>query len=213
MQKPLNILILGAHPDDIEFGMGGTLAKMKRDRDVIIKVHIFSNCDESLPHGFRPGTLIQECRKSLSVYGLSDKDIEFYDFPVRNFSNSRQEILDKLVQVYRSNQFDTVFLPGSSDTHQDHSVLSQEAIRACKKSTLMGYEMSWNSFGSKTNYFVEILEEDLEKKISSIEKYISQEKRFYASRVAQEALCTATGVEIGKRFAERFELIRAIDLA
>jgi hypothetical protein len=137
----------------------------------IILIIVFSNCDTSLPLGFEPGTLIKECRESLSTYGFIETDIEFFDFPVRNFDKFRQEILEKLILVYRSQTFDTVFFPGSTDTHQDHSVLSQEAIRACKKSTMLGYEMSWNSFGSKKNFFVEILDEDLTKKVKSIKKY------------------------------------------
>jgi LmbE family N-acetylglucosaminyl deacetylase len=210
MFKIENVLVLGAHPDDIEFGMGGTLAKLKREEGINVKIIVFSNCDTSLPLGFEPGTLIKECRESLSTYGFTETDIEFFDFPVRNFDKFRQEILEKLILIYRSQTFDTVFFPGSTDTHQDHSVLSQEAIRACKKSTMLGYEMSWNSFGSKKNFFFEILEEDLTKKVKSIKKYASQAKRLYATKEAQVAFATATGIEIGKELAEGFELIRAI---
>ena len=210
MNEMKNILILGAHPDDVEFGMGGTLARIQRLKKSTIRVVIFSNCDESLPSGFETGTLTKECIESLSIYGLDSSEIKFYDFKVRNFNQSRQEILDVIIQEYRSAQFDTVFFPSSSDTHQDHWVVSHEAMRACKKSTMLGYEMPWNTFESKKNFYFEISDKDLQVKINSIKKYKSQGNRQYASTIVQESVAISGGVAIGKEGAEGFELIRGI---
>ena len=210
MYEMKNVLIMGAHPDDIEFGMGATVSRLKREGKTSMKFIIFSNCDSSLPVGFRPGTLVDECKESLSVYGVGESEMIIHDFPVRNFNSFRQDILDVIVREYRADRFDSVFFPATSDTHQDHSVLSQEAIRACKNSTMLGYEMSWNTFGSKKNYFVEISEEDLSRKVKSIGKYASQAKRVYASDEAQKSFAISAGIEIGRKYAEGFELIRGI---
>jgi N-acetylglucosamine malate deacetylase 1 len=210
MYEMKNILILGAHPDDIEFGMGGTISRLKREGNSNVRVVVFSNCDTSLPAGFKSGTLIEECRESLRVYGIEESQIEFYDFPVRDFNDFRQQILETIIKEYRAGSYDSVFFPSNSDTHQDHSVLSTEAVRACKKSTMLGYEMPWNTFGSKKNYFVEISEEDLSNRILSITKYVSQKDRIYASEQAQKSFAISSGVEIGKQYAEGFQLIRGI---
>jgi|688.fasta_scaffold560831_1 LmbE family N-acetylglucosaminyl deacetylase len=210
MYEMKNVLVMGAHPDDIEFGMGATVSRFKREGKTHTKFIVFSNCDSSLPVGFKPGTLVDECKESLSVYGVGESEIVFHDFPVRNFDLFRQDILDVIVREYRADLFDSVFFPASSDTHQDHSILSQEAIRACKNSTMLGYEMSWNAFGSKKNYFVEVTEEDLSRKVKSIKKYASQENRVYSSENAQKSFAISSGIEIGKKYAEGFELIRGI---
>jgi hypothetical protein len=75
---------------------------------------------------------------------------------------------------------------------------------------MLGYEMSWNAFGSKKNYFVEVTEEDLSRKVKSIKKYASQENRVYSSENAQKSFAISAGIEIGKKYAEGFELIRGI---
>ncbi len=210
MNSMNKVLILGAHPDDIEFGMGGTLSRIQGMGIGKIRIIVFSNCDESLPSGLPAKTLINECKASLMIYGIDESQVLFENFAVRNFHQSRQEILDTIIREYRQDAYDTVFFPTTKDTHQDHSVISEEAIRACTRSTMFGYEMPWNVFDSKKNFYFEIQDKDLEKKQASIAKYSSQSARQYASAHFQESAATVAGVTIGKKYAEGFEMIRGI---
>ncbi len=72
-----------------------------------------------------------------------------------------------------------VFIPSSSDIHQDHGVIYTEALRAFKFATLYGYEMPWNNYSFKGNAFIRISATDLDKKIASLAAYQSQQHRTY----------------------------------
>lgn len=68
-----------------------------------------------------------------------------HDFAVRKLSYSRQDVLEELVRLNRSLQPQMVFCPTLGDLHQDHSVVAQEALRAFKTKTILGYEVPWNT--------------------------------------------------------------------
>jgi hypothetical protein len=70
--------------------------------------------------------------------------------------------------------------------------------------------MPWNTFGSKKNFFVELSERHIERKIQCLSEYKSQGDRMYSSPKIQKAISMVSGIEIGKEFAEGLELIRAI---
>lgn len=94
--KNSKILFLSPHPDDIEMGCGGTIKKLL-DYNNDVYCAVFSNCDESLPNGFQKGDIIKECYDSLGSLGVDKNKIFIYDYKVRKFSYSRQEILDDMI--------------------------------------------------------------------------------------------------------------------
>ena len=110
------------------------------------------------------------------------------------------------------NQFSpkVVLLPSMNDTHQDHSVITQEGFRAFKNSTMLGYEMPWNNLSFVTSCFTVLTKQQLEKKIQAVECYKSQGHKSYASRSFVESLAKVRGVQINREYAEAFELIRLI---
>jgi LmbE family N-acetylglucosaminyl deacetylase len=127
---------------------------------------------------------------------------------VRQFPSQRQQILEDLVALNSRLRPQVVFLPSPTDTHQDHSVIAAEGFRAFKRCSMLGYEVPWNNLDFRTSCFVEISEEDLRTKIDALSMYRSQAHRAYASEEFIRSLATVRGVQIGKRYAESFEVIR-----
>ena len=111
----------------------------------------------------------------------------------------------KLQSIYNP---DLVLLPSSHDTHQDHQTISQEGFRAFKKTTMLGYEVPWNNLEFRTNCFISFSEDLLKKKIAALNVYESQKHRSYANAEFIRSLAVTRGVQIGKSFAECFEVIR-----
>jgi LmbE family N-acetylglucosaminyl deacetylase len=204
----MNILVLSPHTDDAELGCGATISRLLREGNRVY-VAVFSTCEESLPKGFLPGTLKTECIDSLTSLGVSKEDILFYDYQVRVFNYSRQNILDDLVLLKNKVSPSTVFIPSVDDYHQDHKTIADEAVRCFKNNcSILSYELIWNNTGFQNQIYYDISEEDVANKISALSRYETQKHRIYFQNNFIEALATVRGAQNGIRYAEVFEVIR-----
>ncbi len=203
------ILVLAPHTDDGELGCGGTVARFLEEGNKVFFA-VFSTCAESLPAGFPEDELYTEFLSAMESYGIPQEQITIFDFPVRRFPALRQEILEELVQLNRSIAPDLVFAPSLHDTHQDHHTIAEEAIRAFKRTSILGYEEPWNNLTFNNQVYVTLEERHVNSKIAAVERYISQKGRVYASAEYIHALAMSHGVQIGKTYAEVFETERWI---
>jgi LmbE family N-acetylglucosaminyl deacetylase len=201
------MLVLAPHTDDGEFGCGGTIAKYVSNGARVIYA-AFSAAEQSvLPHLPRD-VLRSEVRKATAALGIRDEDCLVFDFEVRRFPELRQQILDRLLSLNQEYSPDIVVLPSLNDTHQDHHTIAQEGFRAFKRITMLGYEVPWNNLDFRTSCFVDLSEEDLGKKIEALSHYQSQRHRPYANEEFIRSLALTRGVQIGRRYAESFEVVR-----
>lgn len=209
MKKASTILVLAPHTDDGEFGCGATIAKYIENGARVIYA-AFSAAEQSvLPH-LPPDILRTEVKQATSTLGIAEQDCIIFDFEVRRFPEFRQKILDVMIELNQKYKPDMVFLPSIHDTHQDHHTIAQEGFRAFKKTTMLGYEVPWNNLDFRTSCFVDINEKFLEQKITALNKYKSQSHRDYAQTDFIHGLARTRGVQIGKTYAESFEVIRWI---
>ncbi len=201
------VLVLAPHTDDGELGMGGTIHKLLKNGKKVIYV-AFSTASKSLPAGMAADTLKKEVRNATSRLGISEENLVVYDYEVRELSYSRQQILEALIELRGRYRPDVVFVPSPHDVHQDHQTIAQEAIRAFKNTTLLGYELIWNNLTFNTQCFVELTEEDLFAKQEALSEYHSQEGRNYMSGEFIRSLALTRGTQAGVHLAEVFEVVR-----
>jgi LmbE family N-acetylglucosaminyl deacetylase len=203
------VLFLGPHPDDVEFGAGGILAKLLRI-GYMAEIVTFSTCAESLPPGYPPDLVVEEMKDSMKSLGITDYSI--LDFRVRDFPAHRQDILEHLVKIRSSKKYDLVIAPSPTDLHQDHSVLGTEATRAFPTSSMLHYEITNHHKSFLPTVYVEIAQDDLNTKISAVRCYKTQIKlrpRFSDPRNI-EAIARVRGMQIQTEFAEAFEISRLV---
>lgn len=200
-----NVLVLAPHTDDGELGAGGFLHKLSA---LGAKIHYvaFSTAQESLPEGLPDDTLSMEVKKAICHLGISE--ITILDYPVRNFYEYRQSILDDLIKIRNQSAFDLVLLPANSDIHQDHQVINHEGMRAFKNTTILGYELIWNSFNFSNHLYVKLDEKNISRKIQALSEYKSQSHRAYMSEDFVRSLGYTRGLQINHKYAECFEVIR-----
>lgn len=203
-------LVLAPHPDDGEFGCGASIHRLIKEG---IEVHYaaFSPCTISVPKGFEKDTLYKELSKATTQLGIDKSNVHTFDFPVRNFPENRQAILDTLIQLRKTVKPDLILLPNSDDVHQDHQVIHQEGVRAFKHCCLLGYELPWNNLQFTSNFHYRVSQSNLDAKWNAINEYQSQSFRSYKSADFWDGLARVRGTQVGSEFAEAFELIRWID--
>jgi LmbE family N-acetylglucosaminyl deacetylase len=201
------VLVLAPHTDDGEFGCGGSIAHFVKMGYRVVYV-AFSAAEQSVITELPRDILRTEVLLATDVLGILKEDCIVLDFEVRRFPEFRQKILDKMLDLGKSYNPDIVLLPSVNDTHQDHRTIASEGFRAFKRTTMLGYEVPWNNLEFRTNCFVGLTERELELKIEALDKYESQKHRNYASADFVRSLAITRGVQIGKKYAESFEVIR-----
>jgi len=205
------ILVLAPHTDDLEFGCGGTIAKLaEKERKNVIYCAAFSACKQSVRKEFPEDILITEIKAASQLLGLKLENLRLFDYTVRTFNYKRQEILDDILRLKAEIQPDIVFIPALTDLHQDHFTIAQEGFRAFKFSSLLSYELPWNNLSFNTSSFMKLEDKHVQLKIDSIAEYKSQAHRPYANEEFIKALARTRGVQINTHYAECFEVIRWI---
>lgn len=190
-------LVLAPHTDDGEFGCGGTIARLVASN---CRVHYLAF---SVPEP--ADDLFAEVTEATALLGAT---LNVRWFPARRFHEHRQEILDVLLGERARAEPDVVFCPSACDVHQDHVVVAEEAQRAFKHTTLLGYELPWNNYRFAYQAFIKLSEQEVDRKVAAISRYRSQAGRRYADPDYIRAVVRAHGVQAGAAFAEAFEVYR-----
>lgn len=201
------ILVLAPHTDDGELGCGGAMARFLREGNRVVCV-AFSTCRQSLPEDKPSDILKTEFLSSMAAYGLDLENAIVLDYQVRRFQDNRQEILDDMIRLNREYRPDMVFMPSIQDVHQDHHTIAQEAMRAFKQTTLLGYEEPWNNYSFNNQCYIPLEAADVETKIAALSHYETQQHRNYMKPEFIRGLANVRGVQIGREYAEVFEIMR-----
>ncbi len=207
--KGKKILVLAPHTDDLEFGCGGTVAKLIENGNEVWCA-AFSACRQSVRKEFPEDILITEIKAASAILGIQPNNLVLFDYNVRTFNYHRQDILDDILKLKASIQPDIVFIPALTDVHQDHYTIAQEGFRAFKFSSLLSYELPWNNLSFNTSSFMKLDERHIQRKIDAVNEYKSQAHRPYANEEFVRALARTRGVQINTQYAECFEVIRWI---
>lgn len=204
-------LFIGAHPDDIEFGAGATIAKA-RAGNIDCHALVLSDCHESLKDSTKNAkAMVSESQSALKILGIDVNNTIFLDFPVRNFHKYRQEILQSLIDQARIQHYSRIYVPASFDVHQDHHVVFIESLRAFKFSTIMGYELPWNSFEGELRNFNCLDLRHVQLKKLALKEFHSQRSKFYSGDEKIELILKFRGLQINTKYAESFEILRWIE--
>jgi LmbE family N-acetylglucosaminyl deacetylase len=122
------VVIFGAHLDDIEFGMGGTLAKLSSTYEIIACIFCKGN---------RPGAeTVQVSRETAFQQNINDlgitHTIQLGYSDVSLDCVSSLELSRQASGIITKFNPDIVFTHYSSDIHCDHQMVSKAARIACR---------------------------------------------------------------------------------
>ena len=203
------VLVLAPHTDDGELGCGGTMRKLIEAGCRVYYV-AFSICEDSVPEGFEPDTLLKELYAATAQLGVEEKDVFALRHKVRRFNEVRQDILEYMIKLRYELKPDWVFMPSSRSLHQDHQVIHNEGMRAFKGFTCLGYDLPWDTFEFPTTSFQVLKEGHIERKIAALKMYRTQAHRGYVDSEFIKSLARVRGEQGHCRFAESFEVLRMI---
>ena len=196
------VLFIGAHPDDIELGCGALIAHIADESDVVC-VTLSDNQKNPLLKN-----VLKEHDRSMAILGVGKENTVVAQFETRNFSRDRQEILEYLYEINRTHKPDIVFVHSQADIHQDHAVVTMEALRAFRGTTVLGFDVFRSSYGFFPHFLVEVNEDDVERKIQALAEYQTYADKYYFDPGVIRATLVRHGALAEREFAEGFDILR-----
>lgn len=203
------VLAISAHTDDVELGCGGTISRLLEEGSEV-RAMAFSRADTLLSGEFQPDEPEREMLAAMAHIGMKKENVLVRDFPVRHFSEHRQAILQELWEMNEAFKPDLVLMHRPRDLHQDHMVIAQEGMRAFKKTTILCYELPWNTVQVDTEAFVVLEDRHMEAKLGALAFYRTQSFREFLDEEFIRGWARTRGVQVGRRWAECFEVPRLI---
>lgn len=202
-----SIVVLGAHPDDIEIGMGGTVPKLVGlgyDVNLVIA---------TLPNFVATDSKEDRRREAtMSAKVMACKPPEFLDLAPDEviFGRKFVTLIDKLIKKHEP---EAVFTQWIGDSHQDHQALTRAVIAASRDiDNLFMYEttipggITENAF--RPQLFVDVTQ-TLDLKRNALDCFDSQKIR--CGPIWIDALvgrCSYRGYQMNTKYAEAFEVVK-----
>ena len=205
----MRVVSIGAHPDDIEIGTGGTMAMHKKRGDEIHGVL----CTLGGVRG-DPKEREAEAQTAARLLGIQ---LHILDYPVSKLNKPSLEFVSMIKRILQDIAPDRVYSHSLEDYHQVHVGVGRSVLDAANRvKQLLFFEViSSTTTDFRPNAFVDITE-FIELKIKSIEAHRSQfADRQYLQPDVLMALAKTRYVwsKVGKRpdgYAEGFIIHRLI---
>lgn len=199
----MNILALGAHPDDIEYGCSGTLIRASdRGHQVFLMV-----CTQGEAGG-DPAVRLAEQRVSAEVMGV--KEIFQGDYK-DTYLPIGKELIDRLETVIRQVHPDFIFVNYWDDTHQDHRTLAQAALAATRYIPNVLFYEAPTTQNFSPQVFVNI-SSSMERKLDALNAHASQVMKTNIEGLSildiAQANATFRGIQGRVKLAEAFMPVR-----
>lgn len=200
----MKVLAFGAHPDDIEVGMGGTIVQYAKNKyNVLMVVATVPNKKEVRQ---------KESENAAKILGA---ELIILDIKPDEMIFSR-ELVRGFDEVIRKYSPDIVYTHWNHDSHQDHVAVANAVIASTRKNncSLYMYEQTIPGgivpYGFRMQSFVDI-SETIDTKIDSVTAHKSQvgiNGEWWLYGIKGRAMYR--GYQINVNYAEAFEVVKEI---
>jgi LmbE family N-acetylglucosaminyl deacetylase len=200
-QKDPELLCIGAHPDDIEIGCGGTILRICEEYPEV-KVHwVVLGADGPRADEAKAGSesfRLNAGGGSLFIKGFRDGFFPFQGGPIKEFFEGLKTRVSP----------DVIFTHSRSDRHQDHRLVSDLTWNTWRDHTILEYEVpKWDGDLGRPNAFASLSEAVAQRKTELILRvFQSQAGKHWFSAETFMGLMRLRGNECraGEGYAEAF---------
>lgn len=200
------VLAIGAHPDDLEFGCGGTILRYREEGCTVIGLTLSGGqsgvCKGDCEHR------ITEAKNGARVLELNQLFI--MNYPDTQFKNHANEIKQTIEQMIARFQPDIILTHTPDDLHSDHQTVyaaTKEAARGPQ--TVLMYENPNTPSTFTPDYFVDI-SCTLVEKLDALKKHKTQMGKAYAAPKVVRSMAKFRGTQARVSYAEGFKVLKFV---
>ena len=119
------VLCLAAHPDDVEYGMLGSIMKYTDTKFDILVLSEGGNFDES--------TSIDRHKECESIWGDID-NITGHFLPIKHLADvSEDELINTIESKFNISDYDSIFTPPLEDAHFEHRQVNRASFSLVRR--------------------------------------------------------------------------------
>ncbi|MBI2148933.1 PIG-L family deacetylase [Candidatus Woesearchaeota archaeon] len=201
----MNILAIGAHPDDIEYGVGGTIAKfIKLGYKVTFLILTNGELIEKAENRR------EEALKAATILGVND--IIFGDLRDSKVECNREtiDIIEEAIHKVNPNRIYTTYI---EEAHQDHRNLALATIAAGRDISSIYFYETPSTFSSFIPHIFVNISDTIQDKINALKAHITQNKKSYMDVDAIESLAKFRGFQTRQKlnYAEAFHIYKHVE--
>jgi LmbE family N-acetylglucosaminyl deacetylase len=196
--RPLSVLAVGAHPDDIEIGAGGTLLSLAECQAGLQARYVVltGSAERQL-----------EARSAASAFlPTADLAVSLHDLPEGRLPAVWGQVKDILEDIAKSCNPDLIIAPSSADAHQDHRTIAEIVPTVFRDQLHLAYEIpKWDGDFSRPSTYFPISAEIARRKVELLYKcFPSQRTRDWWDDEVFLGLARLRGMECRAPYAEAF---------
>jgi LmbE family N-acetylglucosaminyl deacetylase len=202
--RPLSVLAIGAHPDDIEIGSGGTLLSLAgrpgglRARYVVLTGTAERQLEaRAAAQAFLPGV---------------ELEVDLLDLPEGRLPAAWGAAKEALEHVAGSWTPDLILAPSRDDAHQDHRVIGEIVPTVFRDHLCLSYEIpKWDGDLGRPSMYVPLSVAAARRKVELLHKcFPSQHGRDWWDDDVFLGLARLRGMECRAPYAEAFTCTKSV---
>jgi LmbE family N-acetylglucosaminyl deacetylase len=203
-ERPLSVLAIGAHPDDIEIGAGGTLLTLAENQPGLrVRYVVLTGTPERQ----------LEARTAAAAFiPKADLTIDMHDLPEGRLPVVWGRVKDILEDLARKSTPDLILAPSRSDAHQDHRTIGEILPTVFRNHLFLSYEVpKWDGDLGRPSVYVPLGSDMAHRKLELLHKcFPSQASRDWWDDEVFLGLARLRGMECRAPYAEAFTCTKSV---
>jgi LmbE family N-acetylglucosaminyl deacetylase len=203
-ERPLSVLAIGAHPDDIEIGAGGTLLTLAESKlGMRVRYVVLTGSDDR--H--------EEARAAADAFlPGADLTVDLHHLSEGRLPALWDQVKDILEGVAGTCTPDLILAPSNQDAHQDHRTIGEIMPTVFRDQLLWSYEIpKWDGDLGRPSTYFPLTSDMAQRKVDLLHKcFPSQGSRDWWDDEVFLGLARLRGMECRAPYAEAFTNTKSV---
>lgn len=202
--RALSVLVIGAHPDDIEIGAGGALLSLAAEQPGLQACYVVLTGTPDRQ---------QEARNAARAFlPGADLTTELLGLPEGRLPSVWDQVKEALEAVARVCSPDLILAPSRDDAHQDHRTIAEIVPTVFRDGLYLAYEIpKWDGDLSRPSMYVPLPASTARRKAELLHKcFPSQQHRDWWDDEVFLGLARLRGMECRAPYAEAFHCAKTV---
>jgi len=202
--RPLSVLVIGAHPDDIEIGAGGTLLTLTESHSGLRARYVVLTGTEERQ---------SEARNAACAFlPNADVTIDLHHLPEGRLPAVWDRVKDILEGVASTWSPDLILAPSRHDAHQDHRTIGEVLTTVFRDQLILSYEIpKWDGDIGRPSLYFPLTPDVARRKVELLHKcFPSQVSRDWWDDQVFLGLARLRGMESRATYSEAFDCTKAV---